>query len=188
MWQNRGPLWNSCHMVTLLGTRWYRGCWSSTFTKLHRRIALAKKHSPWKKYLCVLTVNPQWVDEIVFPQSKQENVVLEEACMSWSQFIQKVGAYCGQGREGKEEQQGKVSPRVVRSDWKSLNGHYIHSPVSSSTTLRTPGHYCGMPYGHHKCQGPLAPHPRVTTALCRVHRTCALCASPFLGTLCGRTS
>jgi len=28
--------------------------------------------------------NPQWVDEIVFPQSKQENVVLEEACMSRS--------------------------------------------------------------------------------------------------------
>ena len=53
--------------------------------------------------------NPQWVDEIVFPLSKQENVVLEEACMSRSQFIQKVGAYCEHGREGKEEQQGKVS-------------------------------------------------------------------------------
>ena len=26
--------------------------------------------------------NPQWVDEIVLPQSKQENVVLEEACMA----------------------------------------------------------------------------------------------------------
>ena len=34
------------------------------------------------KYLCVLTGNPQWVDEIVFPQSKQENVVLEEVSMS----------------------------------------------------------------------------------------------------------
>ena len=45
--------------------------------------------------------NPQWVDEIVFLQSNQENVVLEEACMLRSQFIQKVGTYCGQGREGK---------------------------------------------------------------------------------------
>ena len=62
------------------------------------------KYSSWK-YLGVRMGNPQWVDEIVFPQSKQENVVLEEACMSQSQ----VGAYCGQGREGKEKQQGKVT-------------------------------------------------------------------------------
>ena len=45
----------------------------------------------------------------MFPQSKQENVVLEEACMSRSQFIQKVGAYCGQGREEKEEQHRKLA-------------------------------------------------------------------------------
>ena len=56
--------------------------------------------------------HPQRVDEIVFPQSKQENVVLEEACMLRSQ----VDAYCGQGREGKEKQQGKVSLRIVGSD------------------------------------------------------------------------
>ena len=63
--------------------------------------------------------NPQWVDEIVLPQSKQENVVLEEACMSQSQFVQKVDAYGEQEREGKDKQQGKVSPRVVVSDWKT---------------------------------------------------------------------
>ena len=49
--------------------------------------------------------NPQRVDAEVFTQGKQENVVLEEACMSQSQ----VGAYCGQGREGKEKQQEKVT-------------------------------------------------------------------------------
>ena len=79
---------------------------TSTFTKLHRRTALDTKYSSWK-YSGVRTGNPQWVDEIVSPQRKQENVVLEEACMSRSQFVQKVGAYCGQG---KEEQQGKISP------------------------------------------------------------------------------
>jgi len=39
------------------------------------------KYSSWK-YLGVRMGNPQWVDEIVFPQSKQENVVLEEVHMS----------------------------------------------------------------------------------------------------------
>ena len=53
--------------------------------------------------------NPQWVDEIVFPQSKQENVVLEEACISRSQFIQKVGAYCEQGRGGKKSNREKLA-------------------------------------------------------------------------------
>ena len=40
-----------------------------------------KKFSPWK---CsgVQTGNPQRVDEIVFSQGKQEEVVLEKACMS----------------------------------------------------------------------------------------------------------
>ena len=50
----------------------------------------------------------------------------------------KFGAYYGQGREGKGKQQGKVSPRVVVSDWKSLSGCHVPSTVSSSTTLRTP--------------------------------------------------
>ena len=74
---------------------------TSTFTKLHRRTALDTKYSSWK-YSGVRTRNPQQVDEIVFPQSKQENVVLEETCLSRSQFVQKVGAYCEQGREGKK--------------------------------------------------------------------------------------
>ena len=41
----------------------------------------ATNFSPWK---CsgVQTGNPQWVDEMVFSLSKQEEVVLEEACMS----------------------------------------------------------------------------------------------------------
>ena len=34
--------------------------------------------------------NPQRVDEIVFSQSKQEDVALEEACMLRSQFIQRL--------------------------------------------------------------------------------------------------
>ena len=38
------------------------------------------KISPWK-YSGVQTRNPQRVDEIVFSPSKQEEVVLEEACM-----------------------------------------------------------------------------------------------------------
>ena len=42
------------------------------------------------------------------PQRKQENVVLEEASMSRSQFVQKVGAYCGQGREGKKNTRKKL--------------------------------------------------------------------------------
>ena len=76
--------------------------------------------------------NPQRVDEIVSPQSNQENVVLEESSISRSQFIQKFGAYCEQGREG------KVSPWVIGCDWKSLSGCHVPSPVSSSTMLRTP--------------------------------------------------
>jgi len=50
----------------------------------------------------------------------------------------KVGACCGQGREGKEEQQGKVSPQIIGSYGKSLSGRHVPSPVSSSTTLCTP--------------------------------------------------
>ena len=132
--RNRGSLRNSCHMVTLLGTCWYQGCWSSTFTKLHCRTAFDTKYSSWK-YSGVRMGNSQRVDEIVFPQSNQENVVLEEARMSWSQFIQKVGTYCEHEREGKEEQQGKVSPHVVGSDWKSLSGRHVPSPVFYLTTL-----------------------------------------------------
>ena len=40
------------------------------------------KFSPWK---CsgVQTGSPQWVDELVFSQSKQEEVVSEEESMTW---------------------------------------------------------------------------------------------------------
>ena len=43
------------------------------------------KFSPWK---CsgVQTGNPQRVDDIVFFQGKQEEVVLEEESMTWSQL------------------------------------------------------------------------------------------------------
>ena len=54
---------------------------TSTFARLHHYTTLATKYSSWK-YLGVRTENPQLVDEIVFPQSKQEKVILEEACMS----------------------------------------------------------------------------------------------------------
>ena len=47
------------------------------------------KFSPWK-CLGVQMGNPQWVDEIVFSLSKQEEVVLEEVCMSCSQFTQRL--------------------------------------------------------------------------------------------------
>ena len=147
---NWGPLWNTCHMVTLLGTHWYRGCWPSTFIKLHRHTALDTKYSSWK-YSGVRTRNPQQVDEIVFPQSKQENVVLEETCLSRSQFVQKVGAYGEQGREGKEKQQGKVSPWVVVSNWKSPSGCHVPSTMSSSSALCMLGHYCRMPCKHRQC-------------------------------------
>jgi len=42
------------------------------------------KFSPWK---CsdVQTGNPQWIDDIVFSQGKQEEMVLEEESMTWSQ-------------------------------------------------------------------------------------------------------
>ena len=46
------------------------------------------------------TGNPQWVDEVVFSQSKQKEVVLEEACMLQSQFIQRL-VYI-MDKEGKE--------------------------------------------------------------------------------------
>ena len=95
----------------------------------------------------------------------------------------KVGTYCGQGREGKEKQQGKVSPRVVGSDWKSLSGCHVPSTVPSSPALRTPGHYCHVPYGRRQCKGPLAPYPHITMSLCCIHHTRALCASPFSGIL-----
>ena len=48
----------------------------------------------------ILLGNPQWVDEIVFPQSNQENVVLEEACMLRYQFIQRLQHIVN--KEGKE--------------------------------------------------------------------------------------
>ena len=41
------------------------------------------KKIPWK-CLGVQMGNPQWVDAIVFSQSKQEEVVLEEERMTWS--------------------------------------------------------------------------------------------------------
>ena len=65
---------------------------------------VATKYSPWK-YLGVQTKNPQRVDELVFSQGKQEEVVLEEACMSCSQFIQRLVHIVG--KEGKRR-------RVVR--------------------------------------------------------------------------
>jgi len=51
--------------VTLLSTRWYLGCSPSTIAKLPHRTALVIKYSPLKKYPCVLTGNPQQVDEVV---------------------------------------------------------------------------------------------------------------------------
>ena len=42
------------------------------------------------KYSGVQMGNPQRVDAKVFSQGKQEEVVLEEACMSCSQFIQRL--------------------------------------------------------------------------------------------------
>ena len=44
----------------------------------------------WYKYSGVWTGNPQRVDEIVFSQSKQEEVVSEEACMLRYHFIQRL--------------------------------------------------------------------------------------------------
>ena len=54
-----------------------RGCWPSTFTKLHRHTTFDTKYSG------VWMGNPQRVDEIVFSQSKQEEVVLEEEHTTW---------------------------------------------------------------------------------------------------------
>ena len=42
------------------------------------------KFSPWK-YSGVQTGNPQQVDNIVFSQGKQEEMVLEDESMTWSQ-------------------------------------------------------------------------------------------------------
>ena len=47
------------------------------------------KFSPWK-YSGVQTGNPQRVDAEVFSQGKQEEVILEDACMLRSQFIQRL--------------------------------------------------------------------------------------------------
>ena len=46
---------------------------------------------------------PQWVDEILFSQSKQEEMVLEEACVSRSQFIQRLVHIMD--KEGKEKEE-----------------------------------------------------------------------------------
>ena len=49
--------------------------------------------------------NPQRVDEIVFSQSKQENVVLEDARIWRSQFMQKLAHIVV--KEGKEKKSNK---------------------------------------------------------------------------------
>ena len=60
---------------------------SSFLTKYLYRVTppyhFATKYFPWK-YLGVQMGNPQRVDEIVFSQGKQEEVVLEEERMTWS--------------------------------------------------------------------------------------------------------
>ena len=54
--------------------------------------------------------NPQQVDEIVFSQSKQEDVVSKEACILRSHFIQSLAHIVDkEGKERKEEHLGKVS-------------------------------------------------------------------------------
>ena len=47
--------------------------------------------------------NPQRVDEMVFSQSKQEEVVSEEACMLRSHFIQRLVHIVD--KEGKEKEE-----------------------------------------------------------------------------------
>ena len=63
---------------------------------------------------------------------------------------------------------------MEKSDWTSCP-----NPCVGLTTLCMRGFYHCVSHGRRQCQGPLAPHPRVTTTLCRIHRTRALCASPF---------
>ena len=61
------------------------------------------KYFPWK---CsgVQKGNPQRVDDIVFSQGKQE-VILEEVCMSCSQFIQRLVHMVD--KEGKKKKSSK---------------------------------------------------------------------------------
>ena len=61
----------------------------------------------WYKYSGVWTGNPQRVDEIVFSQIKQEEVVSEEACMLRSHFIQMLTHIVD--KEGKERRTPRKS-------------------------------------------------------------------------------
>ena len=47
--------------------------------------------------------NPERVDKLVFSQSEQEEVALEEACMSWFQFIQRLVPIVVKEEKEKEE-------------------------------------------------------------------------------------
>ena len=47
--------------------------------------------------------NPQWVDKLVFSQSKQEEVVLEEESMTWYEFTEKTDVV----KEGKQKKSSK---------------------------------------------------------------------------------
>ena len=94
--------------------------------------------------------NPQWVDEIVFPQRIQENVVLEEARISRSQFIQEVGAYCGQGREEKEEQHRRLASgsRECLEKPKWMSSPKLCVQLDHATHV---SHYCRVPYRRRQC-------------------------------------
>ena len=90
----------------------------------------------------------------------------------------KVGAYCGQGREGKKNTYEKLAlgsrECLEKPEWMSSHkhcaqlDHATHAGSLSPRAPRTPS-----------VLGPLAPCPRMSATSCRTHRPHALCASPF---------
>ena len=90
----------------------------------------------------------------------------------------KVGAYCGQGREGKKNTREKLaagsreclekSERTSTPKNCAQLAHAMHTGSSSPRVLRTPS-----------MSGPLAACSRMAATSCRARHPRSLCASPF---------
>ena len=74
-------------------------------------------------------------------------------CRDLSSYKGWLILWTGKGR--KKRAIGKSWPRVVGSDWKSLSGRHVPSPMSSSTTLRTPITIAACPVDV-VCVGPIS--------------------------------